>query len=298
MQTLFTWQTTPELTKSEILSFYDDSIDAAYELLGYHLYLLTKVAEHSVQDSERRKGKLLPSAFDKGFTDKLYNNSVIQSLVRDKELKEQWENDKVAEKVPDDFTKKLYKTYSLSDTYTDYVNAESSLEGDREIILSLFKDLIKQEYFNDTIEDYYYNWLDDESIIVGTIKKIIKQLPETGLNDKYGPTKETIVDFGRNLLEYIVDHNTGLEDMIEPLIENWDMDRVARIDMIFIKMSVAEMIIFPTIPTKVSINEYIDLTKLYSTEKSKEFVNGILDKCLQTLSGEKKIVKSGRGLIE
>jgi len=86
--------------------------------------------------------------------------------------------------------------------------------------------------------------------------------------------------------------------MIEPLIENWDMDRVARIDMIFIKMSVAEMIIFPTIPTKVSINEYIDLTKLYSTEKSKEFVNGILDKCLQTLSGEKKIVKSGRGLIE
>jgi len=93
-------------------------------------------------------------------------------------------------------------------------------------------------------------------------------------------------------------NNESLEEILKPLIENWDLDRVATVDMTLIKMSVGEMLIFPTIPTKVSINEYVELTKTYSTDKSKDFVNGILDKVLHTLLEKNLISKSGRGLVE
>ena len=296
MQALFTWQTTPELKPSDILTFYDQAVKSAYDLLAYHLYLLVTSTSHATEDDERRKAKLLPTELDKRFTPKIYTNSMTQAIARDKELRSQWERIDAASFTPEDFTKKLYKTFSLSESYLTYVQGPDSAEADREILLTFYKDLVKQEFFNDTVEDFYYNWLDDESIIIGTIKKILKALPEIELNERYGPSKETINDFGRNLLSYVLDNNMELIQIVEPLIQNWDIDRVATIDIIFIKMAIAEMIIFPSIPTKVTINEYVDLTKLYSTEKSKEFINGILDKVLQTLSEDKKIAKSGRGL--
>lgn len=296
MQALFTWHTTPELTTSDILRFYDQAVNASYDLLSYHLYLLVKSTSHAQEDNDRRKTKLLPTDLDKKFTPKLFTNKMTQSIAKDKEITGNWEKIDAASFTPEDFTKKLYKTFSLSESYLGYVQNESSDEADKEILLTFYKDLVKQEFFNETVEDYYYNWLDDESIIVGTMKKILKALPELSLYDRYGPSQETIVDFGRNLLSYILENDKEIIQIVEPLIENWDIDRVATIDMIFLKMAIAEMIIFPSIPTKVTINEYVDLTKIYSTDKSKEFINGILDKVLQTLSEDKKIIKSGRGL--
>ena len=121
---------------------------------------------------------------------------------------------------------------------------------------------------------------------------------ETGNHDRQVLFVEAVKDFGRELLKYVLNHNEELEKHLTPIIENWDIDRVAAIDMILIKMSLGEMLIFPSIPTKVSINEYVELSKSYSTDKSKDFVNGVLDKALHTLSGKNLISKSGRGLTE
>lgn len=118
-------------------------------------------------------------------------------------------------------------------------------------MLSLFKDICKQEFFNDTIDDFFYNWQDDQSIIIGTIKKIIKDFKTSAeIAEEYGPSEEAIRDFGRELLKYILNHNDDLEKHLTPIIENWDIDRVAAIDMILIKMSLSEMLIFHLSPQR------------------------------------------------
>lgn len=298
MQCLYAWRSTSELTNEAVLEMYDNSVQSAYDLLAYQLFLLTKVAKHAQDDLAKRKAKLLPSDFDKNFTTKLYDNDLMASVVKNKSLNKIWEKLKFEEKVNEDFTRKLYKTFALSPDYQEYMTNEDTYEGTQSILLTLYKDLCKHEFFNETVEDHFFNWFDDESIVIGTMKKIIKALPDSNdIMEQHSPAKEAVDDFGKELLKYILVNTDSLESLLEPLIQNWDIDRVALIDMILIKMSVSEMMIFPSIPTKVSINEYVELTKAYSTEKSKEFVNGVLDKVLQTLSESKKITKSGRGLV-
>ena len=299
MQALYSFYTTEGIKKDEVLTGYDDTIRNSYILLNYQLYLMVKIAEHSKDDLIKRQAKLLPSEFDKSFTAKLFDNQLTQTIAKNKELLRSWEKNQFNEKTPEDFTRKLYKTLSLTPEYAKYVSSENGKEEDQQILLFLFKELCKQEFYNETIEDIFFNWLDDQSIIVGTIKKIIKDFKTADeISEEYGPSDEAIREFGRELLKYVLVNNDALESTLSPLIENWDIDRVAFIDMILIKMSVGEMLIFPTIPTKVSINEYVELTKAYSTDKSKDFVNGILDKALHTLSESKKISKSGRGLLD
>jgi len=299
MQALYSYFTTEGIGKDEVLTGYDEAVRSSYILLYYQLYLLGKIAEHSKDDLVKRQSKLLPTEFDKAFTAKLYENPLTQKIVRNSDVERSARKYQFEDKIPDDFTRKLYKTFSLIPEYSTYVSSPNGSEEDQQIILLLFKELCRQEFYNDTIEDYYFNWLDDQSIVVGTIKKIIKDLKDSPeISEAYGPSDEAIRDFGRELLKYVLNHNEELEKTLAPLIENWDIDRVAFIDMILIKMSVAEMLIFPTIPTKVSINEYVELTKAYSTDKSKDFVNGILDKALHTLSEKNMISKSGRGLLE
>lgn len=299
MQALYSFYTTEGLSKEEVLSYYDDTIKSSYNLLYYQLYLMVKIAEHSKDDVIKRQAKLLPSEFDKAFTAKFYENPLTQTIAANKELQKIALKYQFEEKTPEDFTRKLYKTLSLTPEYAAYVSGEGSGEEDQQIMLFLFKELCKQEFYNDTIEDIFFNWLDDQSIIIGTVKKIIKDFKTSKeISEEYGPSVEAINEFGREMLKYVLVNNESLEKTLGPLIDNWDIERVAFIDMILIKMSVAEMLIFPTIPTKVSINEYVELTKAYSTDKSKDFVNGILDKALHTLSESKKISKSGRGLLD
>lgn len=299
MQALYSWYSTEGLQKDEVLSYYDETVKSSYNLLAYQLYLLVRIAEHAKDDVLKRQAKLLPSDFDKIFTAKLFENPLTQVIATNKQLNKIWTKEQFKEKTPEDFERKLYKTLSLTPEYAEYVTKPNGGEEDQQILLFLFKEICKQEFFNDTIEDIFYNWLDDQSIVIGTVKKIIKDFRTAkDISEEYGPSDDAIDDFGRKMLKYILDNNDNLDSTLGPLIDNWDIERVASIDMILIKMSVAEMLIFPTIPTKVSINEYIELTKCYSTDKSKDFVNGILDKALHTLSESKKISKSGRGLLD
>ena len=116
--------------------------------------------------------------------------------------------------------------------------------------------------------------------------------------DTYKPTEDTILDFGLNLLSNVLEKNEQYKQQIENVLKNWDAERVAVIDMILLKMAAAEFVLFPSIPTKVTINEYMEISKSYSTEKSKDFINGILDRLLKDLEEEGGIDKKGRGLQE
>ena len=149
------------------------------------------------------------------------------------------------------------------------------------------------------MEDAYAEWVDDKSLIIGAIKKSLKKLPaEDNFFLKFFPEDETIKDFGLELLEHTFEHNKALLEYIKPTLKNWDHERLAVLDMILLKMAITEFIHFPTIPTKVTLNEYVEISKTYSTPKSKDFINGILDKILQELDADGKIQKEGRGLLD
>ncbi|MCL4105748.1 UNVERIFIED_CONTAM: hypothetical protein GTU68_028625 [Idotea baltica] len=149
------------------------------------------------------------------------------------------------------------------------------------------------------MEDAYAEWVDDKSLIIGAIKKSIKRLPaEEDFFQTFFPEDETIKEFGQELLELCFEEDEELLEIIKPTLKNWDHERLAVIDMILLKMAIVEFVHFKTIPTKVTLNEYVEIAKLYSTPKSKDFVNGILDKTLTELKEKGKIVKEGRGLVD
>jgi N utilization substance protein B len=180
------------------------------------------------------------------------------------------------------------------------VHKEVDEAGHREYLLDIYRELRKHELFEEIVDDQYPFWQEDKSLVIGALKKIFKQLPDTNEKffEEYIPDKDTVVDFGQRLISVTMEQAEELEKLIEPTLKNWDMERLAVLDVILIKMALVEFLFFPTIPTKVTLDEYVDISKEYSTPKSKDFVNGILDRLMKALSEEGKIRKEGRGLLE
>ena len=148
-------------------------------------------------------------------------------------------------------------------------------------------------------EDRYNNWADDESLVMGAMKKTLKAMPLSGpFYQEHEPSDDTVSEFGAALLTRTAQEDAALLNEIQPMLKNWDADRVAILDMIMLKMALCELLHFPTIPTKVTLNEFVEISKSYSTDKSKEFINGILDRLMKKLLEEGRIVKEGRGLNE
>lgn len=300
MQLLYAQSRDPELTTRELLDAYQRGNQKNLDFYLYNLYYLLKIAEYSLKDAEIRKKKLLRTPEDNAFEPKLFKNKVIESLANHPWVKENIKRLGFDNKVEEEIIRKYYGEFAKTEEYQKYIVTPKSTDEDTiEILLVLYRTLQANESFNDDMEDYHYSWEDDKSLVTGAIKKTIKGLP--ALDDFYKAyllDEEVVTDFGLNLLKTVALSETELLEVIEPHLRNWDADRVAIIDMIFIKMGLAEFTNFPTIPTKVTLNEYVELTKQFSTEKSKDFVNGILDRILKKLQKDEKIVKEGRGLAD
>lgn len=274
----------------------------SYGLKTRELYLvclcqIVEVARYSVKDAETRKAKLRPTEEDKRFTPKLFQNETVQSLAGAEKYQKAIKKHLIASRIDPENTRSLYTEFAKTDAYAEYLLKPDASHP--AIVLELFKRIIKNEGFTEWLEDYFPSWIDDESLIVGAVKKTIKALPLTNeLVDEYGEEDRETLHFGSELIASTYKNNDATFADINPLLENWDAERVAAIDMILLKMASTELTAFPTIPTKVTINEYVDISKEYSTEKSREFVNGILDKLMRKLKEEGKIQKEGRGLVE
>lgn len=300
MQILYAQSRDSEITTRELLDAYQRGNQKNLDFYLYNLYYLLKIAEYSLKDAEIRKKKLLRTPEDNIFVPKLQNNKLVESLNSHPWVKDNFRRLGFDNKIAEETIRKYYSELAKTEEYQKYItNLESTDEDTMEILLVLYRTLQANESFNDDMEDYHYSWEDDKSLVIGAIKKTIKALP--ALDDFYKsflPDEEVVTDFGLALLKKVALNEKELLEIIEPHLRNWDAERVAIIDMIFIKMGLAEFLNFPTIPTKVTLNEYVELTKLFSTEKSKDFVNGILDRILKKLIKDEKIVKEGRGLIE
>jgi len=299
MQSLYAASRDVELDRKSTEKTYRTVVASSYELYLYHLYSFIAFLKVSKEDAVNRKAKHLPNAEDKLFTDKIYDNPQINALVESKPLQAICEKKGFAEKVDLDVIRKAYKDYSETDEYRAFIIAETlDEETYTKQLLIAYKFLAKHELFVDHVDANYSGWIDDKSLILGTMKKTIKQLPAPeDFFRSYLPPAETVDEFGALLLFHVLDEDGDLLSTIDAVLENWDASRVAILDMILLKMAVCEMLYFPTIPTKVTLNEFVELAKTYSTDKSKEFINGILDKLMKKLTAEGKIAKEGRGLV-
>lgn len=281
------------------------SIEKIYDLYLYIILLLIEVKTVAERVIDQRKEKRLPTKEDLNPNMKFVNNLVIKQFEENEMFKKLCSNRKVAWHPDEDLIKKLYKKIYESSDYEEYMRTDvNSLEEDKEFTSKLISKFINEdEDLEYHIEEKSIYWLDDLSMVNVNIVKTIKDLKAgngTG-NDILVPLykdREDDMDFIKKLFRKTISENSELEGYIKDTIKNWELDRIALLDMILMKMALAEMINFSSIPVKVSMNEYIELSKYYSTPKSKIFINGVLDKLSASLRGKGVIVKKGRGLVE
>ncbi len=280
-------------------SAYDKSVKDTTDLFYLCIYALVKVTRISLEDAENRKSKYLPTELDKSFTPSLYENSIIQGVETNSYFKNKIDKLLLQNKISHDFAKNIYSEFLKEESYQNYIKGEKTDEAHLDILLEFFRFCRKNEFFNDVMEENYISWIDDKSVVVGTMKKVLKSdTSSDSLFDRHKPDMQIVEDFGKELLGMTFEEDDELLDIIKPILENWDHERLAIIDMILIKMAIIEFLNFETIPVKVTLNEYVEISKMYSTPKSKEFVNGILDKILKKLQSEDKVSKQGRGLLD
>lgn len=300
MQIYFAYEQDKDQSFKEAITSYRAFIKNSYGLLLYNLYLLLEVTSVAEEDYEKKKSKYITTKKDLDFKPRLHTNDLIVSLRKNAAFLSALKSHGITSSPDKDIIRKLYKDFSVTPEYQKYIEVnEDNPAADSEIILSLYKFLNKSEVFTEFLEDKFLTWEDDKSLVVGTMKKILKALPigEDGVS-MYEPDKETVIDFGEELLKDLYDSKEENDNLIQPVLKNWEMDRIAKMDMIILNMAICEFKGFPSVPTKVTLNEYVEISKNYSTDKSKEFVNGILDNLMKQLLAEGKIQKKGRGLIE
>lgn len=293
MQILYAMSKDDSLTKKAINKMYWDRIDNSYDLFLFNIYVVRQIAKMAVEDEERRKIKHLPTDYDRAFSDKLNANELVSSLKDHTFLHSEFDVRHFAQSVDIDHFREIYNEFSKTEEYKAYIHKESEKEDHLAILLDLYRFCRQNVLFKEMMEDHFSNWNDDKSMVIGAVKKVIKSLPIYEVADikQHYPDDETVKEYGEALLNKVIDGEEYLLGLINPMLENWDLERLASIDIILLKMATAEMLSFETIPCKVTINEYVDIAKTYSTEKSKEFVNGVLDRLMKKLDSAGKIEK-------
>lgn len=284
------------------------SIDKIIELYYLQLSFFLEVIEFYRMRSEDAKNKFYPTEEELNPNLKLLENSVILSLQQNKELQKKFLDYKFSWTEEQEMVRKIYlKVRNLKDLRTYFNQPESSFESDRDIVYRIFKKCIsKSTELQFYCEERNIFWIEDYQSAALFILKTLKQIPENFQDtqslvalfpkDEDDDPKED-KKFIAELFQKTIAQSDKLEKMIRLKTKNWELERIALTDIILIKMAMVELMQFPSIPIKVTMNEYIELSKLFSTPKSKLFINGLLDKLVEDLNKEKKIKKKGRGLL-
>lgn len=291
MQTLYTLSTSEgEVKPGEPKKLLQQHFDQTRSLLVYLTWFLTEITRYAEKDAHQKASKHLPSAEDLNVNTKLAGNEVMWKMLEDDALKEQFIKEKPELIADKELVRKIY--YALTDTpeYRTYIATPSREKPDeKKIIEFILNDLLlANEVFVSHIEENFSNWDDDGEMVVQLLTGYIQKPGSINFKQMMSSDKE---QFAYSLLQTVLEKSEHLQALIIPKLKNWDPERIAQLDMIMMKMGVAEFLYFETIPPKVTINEYIDLAKDYSTQQSGQFVNGILDNIHKELVQQGKMQK-------
>ncbi len=282
-----------------------ESINDLDKLYLYLIKLIMEMEEVASEIQEQNRQKQLPTDADLNPNKRFVENQVFKILKENVRLKQLLELSKINWDEEHDDLRKLFKQFKTEDSFNLYMAREDvGLELDKAIVITLFKEhLGLNEVLHASLEEHNIFWQDDLPIAAIGLIKTIQELPQIDMShgnilaDLY-KNKDEDQRFTKELLRKTVEFGEEYSEMIADKAKNWETERIALLDMILMKMALTELEHFPTIPVKVTLNEYIELAKSYSTPKSKIFVNGVLDKLVADLKRNERINKRGRGLVE
>lgn len=301
MQTLYVAACSGQPEPKAALAHLHKSVRNSHLAYLYILHFITELAQQVDLEAHIKKNKYLPSAEDLAFPTTFFQNTVIQALITNNYFQSRLKREKLNDMADEEYTKIIYHQLKEFAPYLAYVGSEPTPAQDKKIIKEIFEQfLLKNEYFDEHMENCIGTWADDEFIVKGLMEEFfnaeISMETEKHLFDFHVLDDE--MAFAEALVVQTLGSDTQYDEEIKPKLQNWELDRVSLIDRILMKMALTEFLHLPTIPTKVTINEYLDISKLYSTPRSREFINGILDKLMNEMKSDGRIVKTGRGLIE
>ena len=273
------------------------SLSKAYDMYNYLLLLIVEITRQAERKINAAKSKLLPTAEELYPNTKFIDNKFVAQLEVNKQLLQFSETQKKTWNNEEEFVKSLCEKIMDSDIYKEYMAAEtSSYEEDRELWRKIYKKIIfNNAELDQVLEDQSLYWNDDKEIVDTFVLKTIKRFEEAnGAKQELLPEfkDEEDKDFARRLFRRAILNADYYRHLISENTRNWDLDRVAFMDVIIMQIALAEILSFPNIPVSVSLNEYIEIAKVYSTPKSGNFINGTLDGIVKLLQKENKLTKN------
>ena len=291
MQTLYTVQTVAGgISPAEAEKILQKHLDQTRQLFVYLIYFLTEVARYAEIDARQKGSKHLPTKEDLSINTKISGNEILWKILEDESYKKA-----AAEFKPHlidnrELVRKFYMQLVESPEYKTYI-AEPSRDkkSEKEILEFIFASLLlPNDDFISHLEEFFIHWDDDAEMMNQLVLNFLQKPAGHDFKDMISAEKWK---FAKDLLRTVEEKKELTLEMIKPRLKNWDADRIAQLDMILMQMGVCEFLFFETIPTKVTINEYIDLAKEYSTPQSGQFVNGILDNIHKDLQAQDKLHK-------
>jgi transcription antitermination protein NusB len=291
MQTLYNVTTLESEVKSgEPQKILQNHFDQTRQLFVHLTYFLTEVCRYAETDAHQKAGKHLPTYEDLHVNTKLAGNKVLWKILEDSTFKEALAKLKPQQTINKELIRKIYLKVVETPEYKSYINKQGRESKEEKEILEFILDkmMLADENFTSYMDESFTNWEDDGEMVIQLLANILQKPGSADFKEMIGGEKK---QFAINLLKTVLDKSEHLQSLIIPKLKNWDPERIALLDMILMKMGVAEFLYFETIPPKVTINEYIDLAKEYSTPQSGQFVNGILDNIHKELVTEGKMQK-------
>ena len=303
LQILYAHVSSPEKTLIQSESDLHFSIRKTYDL--YHLLfaILGELTDFASERIESRKMKNLPTEDDLNPNLRFINNRLIIRLKSDKSLNDYLKGNKLTWSNYPDLIRGIYNTLIESELYNEYINSSvDDFQNDRRFCEDFFSNiLVNSDIMLNELEEQSIYWNDDLDFTISMVIKTIKKFKSQDDKNQYLMSlykDEEDQEFTTKLFRNAIMNNTENRRIIENYTKNWDVDRVAIMDILIMQLALTELIEFPSIPIKVTLNEYIELAKYYSTHKSSTFINGVLDRITKDFREEGKIVKAGRGLLE
>lgn len=272
---------------SQLLTKY---LEQTSDLFTFTILFLTEIARYAEIDSRNRASKHLPTAADLNVDTKLAGNRLLWKILEAKGFQSTVKDHHLNHLLNEELIRKIYQQLTETDLYRQYLETDGRNDrSEKEIMAFIFTDLMMaNEEVTDFMEDHFANWDDDSEMLYQLVLNFLGKPASGEFLHIAGPEK---THYAQSLLQTVSDKKELCMNLIKPKLKNWDPDRIAVLDMIMIRMGVCELLYFETIPPKVTINEYIDIAKSYSTQQSGQFVNGILDSIHKDLVAEGKLKK-------
>lgn len=304
MQALYMKEKDPSMSAAQLYAYVEKQLDNYHRLYLLNLYILAETAKYVNEEATKRASRHIKTKEDIDFSVRLFHNPIIQNIVLSKAYEDGVKKEKFDITVEQDLFRKVFTKFSESPDYQHYASkADHTTVDDFRALTRLYNTFIaNDENVESIIEELMPSWHDDKQAIVQWVGQTLRQIadnPESHVVSNRKPSEETEVKrFAKNLVETYLYHEAEYSELIKPKLKNWEEDRIAEMDLLLIKMGLTEFLFIEDIPVKVTINEYLEIAKLYSTPQSKDFVNGILDNILKDLREQNKLRKVGRGAME